>query len=477
MTDNLSANSYQLKTGRLQVIQRQVVEEYPLRLRVNDRELATLICSPHQLNFLLVGFFHLQGFVNSLDEIRMLGVCSESGLAEVRLKKDLPQSLQPTLTSGCGTGIAYNLPQQLIDRPPRLPSSFQVEKLIQLMGQLTQRSERYRQHGGIHSAGVGDHNGLLIWAEDIGRHNTIDRLAGEALFKKIALHDKMLVSSGRISTEMAAKAIRLGVGLIASRSTATDKAIELCQRAGITLVGYLRGSKMEIYSHPQQLKIASEEKTIAGVSGVILAGGESSRMGSDKSLLPIHGARFIDHVYAQLKTVFDEVIIVTNSPDLYRDIPCRKVPDIYYGQGALAGIHSGVRHASNEHVFVIGCDMPFVMPEMVRRICADLHRGDIVLPISSGGHEPLHALYGKSCLSAMEHTLDLGHKRILRFFDKVKVVTIPASDLKKIDPQEHSFQNINTPEEYYRLRGSSMNDGRLPELSTKTKKLSQQANI
>lgn len=241
--------------GQSELTERKVVEEYPLRLRVNGRDLATLVCSPHQLNFLLAGFFRLQGFINSLDDILSMGVCREYGLADLQLRTALPERLQPTLTSGCGTGIAYNLPQNLLDMSRQRPRSYRSEELFRLMKELQGLTEQYRSHGGIHSAAIGDANGLLLYAEDLGRHNTLDRLAGEALFKKIELQDKMLVTSGRVSTEMVAKAARLGVGLIASRTSPTDKAIELCEQAGITMVGYLRGNSMEIYSHPQQLQL------------------------------------------------------------------------------------------------------------------------------------------------------------------------------------------------------------------------------
>ncbi len=243
--------------GQGEQAERTVVEEYPLRLRVNGRDLATLICSPHQLNFLLAGFFRLQGFIDNLDDILSMGVCSEFGLAELRLRHALPERLQPTLTSGCGTGIAYNLPQSLLNLSRQRPRSYRSQELFGLMKDLQGLTEQYRSHGGIHSAAIGDVDGLLLYAEDIGRHNTFDRLAGEALFKKIELRDKVLVTSGRISSEMVAKAARLGIGLLASRTSPTDKAIELCEQAGITLVGYLRGSSMEIYSHPQQLQLSS----------------------------------------------------------------------------------------------------------------------------------------------------------------------------------------------------------------------------
>ena len=451
MGEKQSQSIYRLKNGKLQPAQRAVVEEYPLRLRVNGRELATLICSPHQLNFLLVGFFRLQGFVDSLDDILSLGICQDFGLAEVRLKGELPERLHPTLTSGCGTGISYNLPDSLLT-PIANKQHFSSDSLFLLMRQLGRQAEQYHNHGGIHSAAIGDEEGMLLYAEDIGRHNTLDRLAGEAWFKRIDLTGKMLVTSGRVSTEMVAKAARLGIGLIASRTSPTDKAVELCRQAGIVLIGYLRGESLEIYSHPQNFRISTRDERISGVTGVILAGGESRRMGSDKSLLPINGARFIDHVYRRMATLFEEVIIVTNSPELYNEIPCRKVPDIYYAQGALAGVHSGLAHAKSEKIFVVGCDMPFINSAVVREICTHAEQGDLVVPHSSSGHEPLHALYAKNCLPAMEQVLKQNKRRITSFFDQVCVVEIPATELQQIDPLELSFRNINTPEEYFHLR-------------------------
>jgi FdhD protein len=241
--------------GRSEQAERRVVEEYPLRLRVNGRDLATLVCSPHQLNFLLAGFFRLQGFISSLEDILSMGICREYGLAELRLRGDLPERLQPVLTSGCGTGIAFNLPQSLKAGADDQARAYSEEALLRLMQELHLKAEQYRSHGGIHSAAVGDDSGLLLYAEDIGRHNTLDRLAGEALFRGLDLKDKMLVTSGRVSTEMVAKAARLGIGLIASRTSPTDMAIELGEQAGITMIGYLRASSMEIYSHPEQLRL------------------------------------------------------------------------------------------------------------------------------------------------------------------------------------------------------------------------------
>ncbi len=434
-------------------MQRGVVREFPLTLFVNGRELATLVASPHQLNFLVAGFFRSNGFVDSLDDFLALGSCEEFGVARVRIKREVSERLSPTLTSGCGTGIAFDLQKNLpsMEDAPDLPH-YSPPAIFGLMRELTRRAENYRAHGGIHSAAVGDGRRLLLYAEDIGRHNTFDRIAGEALFRGIDLRGKLLVTSGRISAEMVAKAALLGIGLIASRTSPTDQAIRICEEAGITLVGYLRGGSFEVYCHHEGLELAAPGEKIPGVTGVILSGGESRRMGSDKSLLPIHGARFIDHVYVQLAALFDEVIIVTNSPEFYREIPCRKVPDIHPFKGALTGIHSGLRHASQKKVFVAACDMPFLSTETIRRLCLEKEKGDVVIPCSGHGVEPLHALYDKCCLPAIEETLDAGKKRIVSFFPQVRVHEVTEEIFKDCDPEGHSFRNINTPQEYFALR-------------------------
>jgi FdhD protein len=456
--------------GRLEETRGEIVREHPLVLTVNGRELATLIASPHQLRFLVAGFLRNQGFVGSLDDFLLLSVCDDFGVANVRLKGELPERLRPVLTSGCGTGIVFDLPDGRhglhgrhggekpstgsIKSMPSTRSSYPKiapEAIFALMEELAKQAEAYRSHGGIHSAAVGDADGrLLLFAEDLGRHNTLDRLAGEALFKGIDLAGKLLVTSGRVSTEMAAKAARLGIALIASRTSATDQAVRLCEAAGIGLAGYVRGGRFTVYAHPERLAVGAGR--IRGVTGVILAGGESRRMGSDKSLLPLGGGRFIDHAYRCLAGLFEEVVIVTNSPELYDNIPCRKVPDLYPLKGSLAGIHSGLSHARTERIFVVACDMPFLSAEVIRRLCARQAQGDVVIPAGERGPEPLHALYHQRCLPAIEAVLDAGEKRIVRFFPQVRVHEVPASAFADCDPEGRSFRNINTPQEYFALR-------------------------
>jgi len=251
------------QNGAFQSEEADVVREFPLALIVNGRELATLIASPHDLRFLVAGFLRLQGFVRDIGDFDMLTVCEASGIANVQIRGELPKRLKPILTSGCGTGIIFSFPSDSNagGQVPAVPSRvFPVATVFALMEELARKADNYRSHGGIHSAAVGDEDGMILYAEDIGRHNTLDRIAGEALFKGISLAGKALVTSGRVSSEMAAKAVQLGISLIASRTSPTDMAVRMCEEAGITLIGYLRSGRFNVYSHPECFSLPGEAK-------------------------------------------------------------------------------------------------------------------------------------------------------------------------------------------------------------------------
>jgi len=188
------------------------------------------------------------------------------------------------------------------------------------------------------------------------------------------------------------------------------------------------------------------------VTGVILAGGQSSRMGSNKALLPYRGGRFIESIYRQFRGLFDEVLLVTNAPEQYAFLDCRKVPDIHPGMGALAGLQSGLQHSSTPHIFAVACDMPYLNDALIRALLARRHRADVVIPEGAQGLEPLHAVYGRACLPHMEAALLSGRRRIISFFDQARVEQFSLGQVTAIDPDGDSFSNINTPEDYFGLR-------------------------
>ena len=445
---------FNYRDGGLKPVATSIVSEFPVQLIVNGREIATLIGSPHDLRFLVAGFLRLQGFVSGLSDFEMFSVCDEFGTANIRIKGELPERLKPVLTSGCGAGISFTLPA--VDQPP--VSSAQQELILpahifSLMEELARRADHYRSHGGIHSAAIGREGRLMLYAEDLGRHNTFDRIAGEALFKGITMAGAELVTSGRISTEMVAKAALMGIRLIASRTSPTDMAVRLCDQAGICLVGYVRGGSFNVYSHPEAIEAFPSDNKIEGVTGVILAGGTSTRMGSNKALLDVDGSPIITRSYRTLASLFHEVIIVTNTPDDYAFLPCRKVPDIYPGIGSIAGLHSALAHSRTERTFVAACDMPFIDPAVIRHLCQLQQSGyDAVVPFSEGGQEPLHAVYTSACKEIFESAIRQGERKILDILAQMNTRLVPYEEIKGVNGSKTSFLNVNTPEEYERIQ-------------------------
>lgn len=205
---------------------------------------------------------------------------------------------------------------------------------------------------------------------------------------------------------------------------------------------------------------------MAGVTGVILAGGKSSRMGSNKALLPYRGGRFIEAIHRQLSGLFDEVLVVTNTPEQYAFLGCRMVSDIYRDMGALAGLHAGLANSRTPHMFAVACDMPYLNDALIRTLVARRHQGDVVIPESDDGLEPLHAVYCRSCLPAMENALHTGKRRLVSFFPDIRATIVSGHTVRFVDPDLDSFRNINTPADYYdlregeRARGKGLHAGR-----------------
>jgi molybdopterin molybdotransferase len=197
------------------------------------------------------------------------------------------------------------------------------------------------------------------------------------------------------------------------------------------------------------------ENPIQHVTAVILAGGNSTRMKSNKAFLPISGELFIERIHRRLSTIFQHVILVTNTPELYRFLPCPTVSDIYPDMGSLAGIHAGLVNSDTAYIFAVACDMPYLNPGLIRLL---VNGQDAIIPESEGGLEPLHAVYGKGVIPVIEDALSRGNRKIAECCYGMNTTIIPRGEVGKIDPEFISFRNINTPEDYFRLREETNND-------------------
>jgi molybdopterin-guanine dinucleotide biosynthesis protein A len=188
------------------------------------------------------------------------------------------------------------------------------------------------------------------------------------------------------------------------------------------------------------------------VSGIVLAGGQSSRLGMDKSFVNASGQPLIEHIIAKLTRLSDDVIIVTNSPENYNHLEAKLVGDIYPGKGSLGGIYSGLRAATNAYSLVVACDMPFLDLNLLRYMILLACGHDVVIPRIGRFLEPLHAIYSKSCLEPIDRLLAQGGLKIIDFFPEVRVRYVEESEVDIFDPQHLSFFNVNTPSDLVKMK-------------------------
>jgi len=199
------------------------------------------------------------------------------------------------------------------------------------------------------------------------------------------------------------------------------------------------------------------------MTGIILSGGRSTRMGKNKAFLRVGGERLIDRTVRLFRAVFREVIIVTASPLDYLDQETVIVTDILPERGALGGIYTGLFYAGEEQAFVAACDMPFLNRSFIEYMASRATGYDIVVPAPPDGLQPLHAVYSRRCLPAIRDLLERKRLKITGFYPGHKLRTISPEVLSSFDPEGRMFMNVNTPEDILKLPSPS-DRGRVPKL-------------
>ncbi len=233
-----------------------VTAEVPLTIEVNQKEMVTLLCSPVDLKELVLGFLYTSGFIRKPADLKKLIIDQQRWKAAVEIDPELfPEKLlfKRLYTSGCGKGIIFYNPLTSIHRRLSSKSTFPGKNIIELMKKFQKSSPEFKETGGVHSAGLCDREKILVLADDIGRHNALDKVIGKALLTKINFEDKMALITGRISSEILFKIQHCGIPAIASSSAPTDQAVKLAKKADITLVGFVRGNRLNVYSGEKRI--------------------------------------------------------------------------------------------------------------------------------------------------------------------------------------------------------------------------------
>ena len=232
----------------------EIIVETPVSLTVNGKVWLTFMCTPVNLDELAVGFLYNEGIIETMDEVENVHLCEHGDNVDVWLNRDVEQPISWRRTSGCTGGVTA------VDLLAKPNVSFdgnrlevQPEAIGDLVEMLFESQSLYRETGGVHTSALSDGEKVLLSAEDIGRHNTLDKISGLCLMKNVWPEKRILITTGRISSEMLQKAARMDVPILISRTSPSSLSIEMAERYGITLIGYARKHRFNVYSNPQRV--------------------------------------------------------------------------------------------------------------------------------------------------------------------------------------------------------------------------------
>jgi FdhD protein len=236
----------------------ETIVETPVSLTVNGQVWLTFMCTPVDLEAMAVGFLFNEGMIETMDEVEDVRVCEHGDNVDVWLNRSVEQPTSWRRTSGCTGGVTA------VDALARVDVSFDAsrptvppEAIGHLVEELFNSQSLYRETGGVHTSALSDGEKIVVVAEDIGRHNTLDKIAGLCLMKQVSPATRILITTGRISSEMLQKAARLKAPILISRTSPSSLSIEMAERYGITLIGYARRQRFNVYSNAQRVELTT----------------------------------------------------------------------------------------------------------------------------------------------------------------------------------------------------------------------------
>ncbi len=253
MSDGTVNFQYAIYDGKWETIQAEVIEERQLAIFVNGRELVALMCTPHDPEQLALGFLANEGLISSQEDVEICHVCQSGGCVDIWLSHSIwDKPRRRVITSGCTGGQTF---RDLAESQAPVEGDLRVkpEQIGLLINSLQSEDSLYARARGVHVSALSNGKDLLVVAEDIGRHNTVDRIRGECLRQGIDPKGNILLTSGRVSSEMIQKAAQMGCLLVASRTSPTSLTVQLARAWNITLCGYVRRNRLNVYSYPERL--------------------------------------------------------------------------------------------------------------------------------------------------------------------------------------------------------------------------------
>jgi FdhD protein len=242
------------------------VIESPVLLTINGEGWFSFMCTPVDLVSLAIGFIFNEGFIETINDIASIRVCPSGDNIDVWLRKNITKPKEWYRASGCMGGITSALNPHLEKNTLKSNKDDGIflppDQIGILIRHLHKMQSIYMKSGGVHSSALSDGKKLIVTSEDIGRHNTLDKIAGRCLLEKIKIPQRILLTTGRISSEMMQKTIRLDAPIVISYNSPSSLSIKMAERWGITLVGYAKINYLRVYTHPKRILAEEDQRAL-----------------------------------------------------------------------------------------------------------------------------------------------------------------------------------------------------------------------
>jgi FdhD protein len=254
MTPSRTIRYIQYLNDGTDLVEGETIVEAPVSLTVNGENWLTFMCTTLQLEELAIGFLFNEGVISNKGELADVRVCEHEDNIDIWLNLSVEKPAKWRRTSGCSGGVtAVELISDGLTALPPTTAILTPLQIKALIVRLFESQELYRETGGVHTSILSDGENIIVKAEDIGRHNTLDKIAGALLRLEPVLPHKILITTGRISSEMLQKAARLQVEILISRTSPSSLSIQLAERMGVTLIGYARRNRFNVYAHAERI--------------------------------------------------------------------------------------------------------------------------------------------------------------------------------------------------------------------------------
>lgn len=253
---------FRFSKGQMEEKIDSIAVEYPITIRINDKEFMTIVCTPEYVEDMVVGFLVSEGVIPKSESIQEIWMQEETGVVHIKTEQHFPfyekMLNKRYITSCCGMSRqAFVFAHDALTAKEMTSVNVQLtpEQCFSLMEEMERSAEMFRHTGGVHNAALCDPNGLLLSRMDIGRHNALDKIYGHCLRNNISVDGKVIAFSGRISSEILLKVAKIGCEIVLSKSAPTELALQLAEELGITTVGFIRGQSFNLYTHPERIRI------------------------------------------------------------------------------------------------------------------------------------------------------------------------------------------------------------------------------